>query len=61
MSSQLAMSAMSVVEFLLWATLGFLFWKKELSRRFPAMGAYLALHILATPFLLVMLHLLSRP
>ena len=52
---------MSVVEFLLWGTLGFFFWRKGLSRRFPAMAAYLALHILATPFLLGVLYLLSRP
>lgn len=49
------MSAMSVVEFLLWSMLGFLFWKKGLSHRFPAMGGYLALHILATPLLLLVL------
>jgi hypothetical protein len=61
MSSQLAVSAMSVGEFLLWALLGFLFWRKRLTRRFPAMGVYLALHILATPFLLSVLYLLSRP
>jgi hypothetical protein len=61
MSSQYAMSAMSVVEFLLWATLGFLFWKKALMRRFPAMGAYLALHVLATPFLIGVLYIQSQP
>jgi hypothetical protein len=49
------MSAMSVVEFLLWAVLGFLFWKKNLHRRFPAMGGYLALRVASTPVLLFLL------
>lgn len=51
---------MSMVEFLLWAVLGFLFWKKNLHRRFPAMGGYLALRIASTPVLLSLLsgHLL---
>ena len=56
MSSQFAISAMSVVEFLLWATLAFIFWKRSLTRRFPAMGAYLALHLTATPVLLLLLY-----
>jgi hypothetical protein len=55
MSSQLAMSLMSVVEFLLWAVLGLLFWKRKLHRRFPAMGAYLALRVTSTPVLLLLL------
>jgi hypothetical protein len=55
MSTNTAMSAMSVVEFLLWAVLGFLFWKKNLQRRFPAMGGYLALRVLSTPVLLFLL------
>lgn len=55
MSSQLLMSLMSTVEFLLWVVLGFLFWKKRLHRRFPAVGAYLALRIASTPVLLVCL------
>jgi len=49
MSSQLAMSTMSAVEFLLWAALGFIFWKKGLHRRFPAMGSYLALRVVSAP------------
>src|SRR5580658_11162604 len=49
MSSQLAMSTMSAVEFLLSAALGFIFWKKGLHRRFPAMGSYLALRVISTP------------
>jgi len=55
MSSQLAMSLMSVVEFLLWAVLGLLFWKRKLHRRFRAMGAYLALRVTSTPVLLLLL------
>jgi hypothetical protein len=53
MSSQFAMSLMIAVEFVLWATMCFLFWTKKLARRFPAMGIYLALHMIATPILLV--------
>jgi hypothetical protein len=55
MSSQLAMSLMSAVEFLLWVVLGLLFWRKKLHRRFPAMGAYLALRVASAPLLLVFL------
>lgn len=61
MTSQIAMSAMSTVEFLLWCTLAFLFWKKQLFRRFPAMGAYLALHVVSTPFLLSLLYAQNLP
>lgn len=52
---------MSAVEFLLSATLGFMFWKKGLQRRFPSMGAYLGLRVASTPVLslLLMGHLLS--
>jgi hypothetical protein len=56
MSSQTAMSLLSVAEFALWATLGFLFWAKKLQRRFPAMGSYLALHVTATPVLALLLY-----
>jgi hypothetical protein len=51
MSSQLAMTMMSTSEFLLSTVLGFLFWKKGLHRRFPAMGIYLALRVVSTPLL----------
>lgn len=51
MSSQLAMTMMGAAEFLLSAVLGFLFWKKGLQRRFPAMGAYLALRVVSAPVL----------
>src|ERR1039457_2646785 len=52
MSSQTAMSLMSVAEFALWAVLGFLFWAKKLHRRFPAMGGYLALRVASMPLLI---------
>jgi hypothetical protein len=55
MSSNTAMSVMSVAEFVLWAVLGFLFWKKNLHQRFPAMGGYLALRVVSTPVLLFLL------
>jgi hypothetical protein len=46
------MSLMDAAEFVLWAVLNFLFWKKELHRRFPAMWGYLALHLASMPILL---------
>jgi len=49
MSPQLAMTLMSSAEFLVSAALGFLFWKKGLHRRFPAMGTYLALRVATNP------------
>jgi hypothetical protein len=55
MSSQLAMSLMSTLEFLLSALLGFMFWKKGWQRRFPAMGSYLALRVVTNPILSVLL------
>jgi hypothetical protein len=51
MSSQLAMTMMSASEFLLSVVLGFMFWKKRLHRRFPAMGIYLALRVVSSPLL----------
>ncbi|MGA2832538.1 MAG: hypothetical protein ABSE55_05660 [Terracidiphilus sp.] len=56
MSSQTAMSFMSVAEFVLWAVLGLLFWAKKLQRRFPAMGGYLALRLASMPMLLFFLY-----
>jgi hypothetical protein len=55
MSQRLVMSMMSTVEFLLWAVFCFLFWRKRLYSRFPAMGAYLALRLVSTPVLLALL------
>jgi hypothetical protein len=46
---------MSVAEFTLWVVLGFLFWKRMLYHRFPAMGAYLALRVASAPVLLTLL------
>jgi hypothetical protein len=43
------MSMMGSAEFLLSVALGFLFWRKGLQRRFPAMGAYLALRVFSAP------------
>lgn len=60
MPSQTAMSLMSVAEFALWAVLGFLFWSKKLHRRFPAMGAYLALRIASMPPLVFFFYGQSR-
>jgi hypothetical protein len=54
------MSLMSVAEFALWAVLGFLFWSKKLHRRFPAMGAYLALRIASMPPLVFFFYGQSR-
>jgi len=56
MSTQTAMSLMSVAEFLLWAVLGLLLWTKKLYRRFPAMGYYLALRVASMPFLVVLFY-----
>jgi hypothetical protein len=55
MSPDFALSALNFTEFLLWAVLAFVFWKKALIHRFPAMAAYLGLHLVATPTLLLAL------
>ncbi len=54
-------SLMSVVEFALWATLGFLFWKKGLQKRFPALSIYLALRVGTMPVLLGLLYVQAQP
>lgn len=61
MPLNLAMAVMSGAEFLLWATLAFLFWKRKLHRRFPAMASYLALHVAASPVFLTLLYLQAQP
>ena len=61
MSARNVMSLLSVAEFALWSVLAFLFWQKKLSRRFPAMAAYLALRVISTPALLVVLWIYSQP
>lgn len=55
------MAVMSAVEFLLWASLAYLFWSKKSQKRFPAMGTYLALHVTSTPILVTVLYLQSHP
>jgi len=60
MSLDLAMSAMSVVEFLICAALALLFSSKNLHRRFPAMNAYLLLRVGSMPVLLLLLFGQSR-
>ena len=60
MSTQTAMSLMSVAEFALWAVLGFLFWTKKLHHRFPAMGWYLAMHVGSAPVLLFLVYSQSQ-
>jgi hypothetical protein len=49
MSSQVAMTALSVVELLLVAAIAFMFWKRSMHRRYPAMGAYLGLRLVSAP------------
>ena len=61
MPLNLAMAVLSGVEFLLWAVLAYLFWTRKLHRRFPAMGSYLALHVVSTPILLSLLYLQTFP
>jgi hypothetical protein len=51
-----AMSLMSMAEFALWVTLGFLFWTKKLHHRFPAMGSYLVLRVASIPALVVLFY-----
>jgi hypothetical protein len=55
------MSAMSVAEFALWAALSFLFWKKGLQKRFPALNVYLTLRVISTPVLIGLLYMASQP
>jgi len=61
MPLNLAMSLMTAAEFVLWATLGYVFWTKSLQKRFPAMSAYLALHVISMPVLLAALWVQSQP
>jgi hypothetical protein len=51
---------MGAVEFLLVATLAMLFWRRKLQRRFPAMGAYLALRVASAPVLALLLFELQK-
>jgi len=60
MSSNFAMTVMGGFEFLLVAVLAFLFWRRRLQRRFPAMSAYLALRVASAPVLALLLFELQR-
>jgi|SRR5580698_1430798 hypothetical protein len=60
MSSNLAMTVLGAFEFLLVAVLAFLFWRRKLQRRFPAMSAYLALRVASAPILALLLFELQR-
>jgi len=55
------MSIVTVAEFVLWALFGLLFWRRKLHRRFPAMGAYLALRVCSTPVEAVLLYVVQQP
>src|ERR1039458_601861 len=61
MPMNVAMSAMSAAELVLWAALAILFFSKGLHRRFQAMGYYLALRAISTPVLTLLLSLQSKP
>ena len=52
MSSNLVMFAMDAAEFLLVASVAFLFWRRKQHLRFPAMGSYLALRVVSMPVLI---------
>jgi hypothetical protein len=53
------MYAMSAAEFILWASLAFLFWWRKLYRRFPYMTAYLALRVVSMPPLMTALYVIE--
>ena len=61
MPLEFAMSLMSVIECVLWAALGVIFWRKGLHHRFPAISIYLALRVTSTPVLLGLLYLQAQP
>ncbi len=61
MPLNLPMALMSAAEFLLWAILGFVFWKKGLQRRFPAMSTYLGLRVGSMPILMGFLYIQAQP
>jgi hypothetical protein len=56
-----AMTLMSGLEFVLWAALSFLFWKKGLRKRFPAINVYLILRMGSMPILLGLLYVYTQP
>lgn len=52
MSSQSAVLLVCVAKSALYIALAILFWVRKMHRRFPAMGAYLALHAISSPVIL---------
>jgi hypothetical protein len=60
MSSHSAMSVMGGMETVLWIAVGLLFLVRKQYRRFPAMGVYLALNMVAAPILLALFYGLPR-
>ena len=61
MPLDLAMTLMSATEFALWAALGFIFWRKGLHKRFPALSVYLGLRLGSMPVLLGLLYMQAQP
>lgn len=61
MQLDLKMWLMVAAEFALWATLGFVFWKKGLQKRFPRLSNYILLRVATMPLLLGILYVISRP
>jgi hypothetical protein len=59
MTSTLVANTISWAVFALWLALGLMFWKKKITRRFPATGKYIALKIAATPALAFLAHRIS--
>jgi hypothetical protein len=56
MSSQNAMLTIHVARFAFFILLAFVFWKRKLHQRFPAMGAYLGLQAASAPMLLYLMY-----
>lgn len=50
------MSIMSAAELLLWGAFAFVFWRKRMQCKYPAMGIYLGLHLAAAPVSLALIY-----
>jgi hypothetical protein len=61
MPLNVAMSAMTAAESVLWVALAIVFWSKGLHRRFPAMGIYLGLRAISIPALTLVLYEETQP
>lgn len=61
MSLNPAMWIMTLAEAALWITLTAIFWRKNLQKRFPAMGWYLLLRAISAPVFLLLLFVQSQP